>query len=256
MGGDITVTSSLSSGSVFRFEAPIGRGEAGVALKTSPARRVVALRAGQEAPKILVVDDHPDNRDWLMKLLRSIGFSVQSADNGESAIQSWKEWSPRLILMDVHMPVMDGIEATRRIKSNSRGKQTVIVALTASAMDEDHRIVSESGADDFLAKPCREDELMEKMRTLLDIAFDYEEVSGAEDESHLGVAALSADRLGQLPRELIKEIRRATLTGNKKLLNELILKVPERDSAQALQELADKYEYDALTRLMEEVWRP
>jgi signal transduction histidine kinase/CheY-like chemotaxis protein len=253
MGGDISVASKLGSGSVFRLEIPIGRGEAGVALKTSPARRVVALRAGQEAPKILVVDDHPDNRDWLMKLLRSIGFSVQSADNGEAAIQSWAEWSPRLILMDVHMPVMDGIEATRRIKSDSRGRQTVIVALTASAMDEDRRRVSESGADDFLAKPCHEDELLEKMRALLNIAFDYEEASGAEDESHPGVVALSADRLGQLPRELIKEIRRATLSGNKKLLNELILKVPDRDSAQALQELADKYEYDALARLMEEV---
>jgi DNA-binding response OmpR family regulator len=120
-------------------------------------------------------------------------------------------------------------------------------------MDEDRRRVSESGADDFLAKPCHEDELLEKMRALLNIAFDYEEASGAEDESHPGVVALSADRLGQLPRELIKEIRRATLSGNKKLLNELILKVPDRDSAQALQELADKYEYDALARLMEEV---
>jgi CheY-like chemotaxis protein len=255
MGGDITVTSSPGGGSVFRFEVPIGEGESGVALKRGPARRVAGLRAGQEAPKILVVDDHATNRDWLVKLLRSIGFAVRSADNGQAAIQAWEEWGPRLILMDVHMPVMDGIEATRKIKANPRGKETLIVALTASAMDDDRRVVSESGADDFLSKPCREDELMEKMRTLLDIAFDYEELGSAEEQSPSGVVPLSAESFAQLPRELVQEILKATTRGNKKLLDELILKVKEPEFAAALQGLADKYEYDTLTELLEEAWR-
>jgi len=215
----------------------------------------VAIQAGQEAPKILVVDDHPDNRDWLMKLLSSIGFPVRSADNGEAAIRIWVEWKPRLILMDLHMPVMGGIEATRRIKSDPVGKETKIVALTASAMDDDRRVAAESGADDFLSKPCREDELMEKMRTLLDLKFDYEEASESGDQSPAGEAGLNADRLAQLPPELIQEIRQATSRGNKKLLDELILKVKEPESAAALQRLADKYDYDALTRLLEEAWR-
>jgi PAS domain S-box-containing protein len=255
MGGDITMTSSLGSGSVFQFEIPIGRGEAGVALKRSPSRRVMAIQTGQVAPKVLVVDDHPDNRDWLMKLLTSIGFSVRSAENGEAAIQSWAEWKPRLILMDVHMPVMGGLEATRRIKSDPSGKQTKIVALTASAMDDDRRVAAESGADDFLAKPCREDELMEKMRTLLAISFDYEETSEGEDQSSARDAGFTADRLARLPRELIQEIRQATSRGNKKLLDELIRKVKEPQSAALLQRLADKYDYDALTRLLEEACR-
>ena len=78
-----------------------------------------------------------------MKLLASIGFSVRAAENGEAAIRDWEEWSPRLILMDVHMPVMDGLEATRRIKADPRGKETVIVALTASAMN-DQRVAAAS----------------------------------------------------------------------------------------------------------------
>ena len=104
--------------------------------------------------RILVVDDQLENRDWLMKLLTSIGFPCEARTTARTAIRSWKEWSPRLILMDVHMPVMDGLEATRRIKADPRGKETVIVALTASAMDEDRRTVLQSGADDFLAKPA------------------------------------------------------------------------------------------------------
>jgi CheY-like chemotaxis protein len=190
-----------------------------------------------------------------MKLLTAIGFSVRSADNGAAAIRNWEEWNPGLILMDVHMPIMNGIEATRRIKADPRGKETVIVTLTASALDDDRRAVIQGGADDFLAKPCREDQLLEKMSALLHIAYDYEETSGAEGQPVAGAAALSADKLDQLPRELIEEIRDATLTGDKKLLDKLIVKVREAgdgESAHALQELADKYEYDTLMRLLEE----
>jgi PAS domain S-box-containing protein len=253
MGGDVTVTSTPGSGSIFRLEIPIERGDSGVAVRWSGPRRVIGLRAGTKVPRILVVDDQRDNRDWLMKLLTSIGFCVRGADNGEAAIRNWEEWKPRLILMDVHMPVMDGLEATRRIKADPRGKETVIAVLTASAMDEDRTTVVQSGADDFLAKPFREDELLEKMRVLLHIDYDYEEMTQAGDQP-LASTALSAERLGQLPLELVDELRKATIRGNKRLLDKVILKVRETDteSEHALQGLADKYEYDALTRLLEE----
>jgi PAS domain S-box-containing protein len=253
MGGDITVSSKQGQGSIFRLDIPIQRGDSGIAVRRSVVRRVVALRAGLDAPRILVVDDHLENRDWLMKLLSSIGFPVGVAENGQAAIRSWEDWSPRLILMDVHMPVMDGLEATRRIKADPRGKETAIVVLTASALGEDRRAVRQSGADDFIAKPCREDELLEKIAVLLNLAYDYEEISQAEDKPS-GMAALGA-ALAQLPIELVEELRNATLIGNKKLLDKLILRVPATGDARAarsLQELADKYQYDDLTRLLEE----
>ncbi len=250
MGGDLTVTSGPGGGSIFRVEIPVEPGNAGVTVKRIAPRRVTGIRAGTKVPKVLVVDDQPMNRDWLMKLLISTGFSVRGADSGEAAIREWDEWNPELILMDIHMPGVDGLEATRRIKADPRGKETAIVALTASAMDEERQTVSLSGADDFLAKPCREDDLFEMIRVHLDLTYDYEELSEAKD-----VATLTAERLQRLPAELITELRAATSNGNKKLLDSLILKVQETGevtTGDALKVLADKYEYDALTLLLEQ----
>jgi CheY-like chemotaxis protein len=254
MGGDINVSSREGGGSIFVFEIPIQAGDAGVVVKRGVACHVARLRPGQEVVRILAVDDHMTNRTWLIKLLSTIGFSVRGADNGEEAIRIWKEWKPRLILMDVHMPGMDGLEATRRIKATPEGKDTFIVTLTASALDEERRIAKQSGADDFLPKPCRENELLETMRALLNVIYDYEEV-GRDGEPVDGAPAWNAEKLGQLPRELIGELRHATVSGNKKLLDKLILEVSETAgddaSAHALHNLAEKYEYDTLTRLLE-----
>lgn len=184
---------------------------------------------------------------------------MRGADNGEAGIRNWEEWEPRLILMDVHMPVMDGLEATRRIKAAARGKGTVIVILTASAMDDDRQTASQSGAGGFLSKPCQEAELLSKIGTLLNIAYDYEEPNGGDSTKLPAIVeALSAEKLGHLPRGLVEELRSATLSGNKRLLDNLIVRVRETEdagSAHALQELADHYEYDAMKLLLEEACR-
>jgi CheY-like chemotaxis protein len=236
----------------------VEHGDAKVAFRRGSPRRVIGIRPGQEAPRILVADDLIENRDWLMKLLSAIGFSVLSSDNGEAAIRDWRSWGPRLILMDMHMPVMDGLEATRRIKADAGGKETAIIILTASVLDEDRRKVRQCGADDFLAKPCLEDALLEKIGTLLKIVYDYEELgqSGGEGDapaSTLGTEALAS--LKQLPPELIEALRNATADGDKQILNRLIASVnqtKDAEFARDLQNLADRYEYDALTSLLDE----
>jgi PAS domain S-box-containing protein len=249
MGGDLTAISSFGKGSTFRLEIPVERGNTGVALKQNNPRRVKGLRAGAVVPKILVADDQLENRDWLLKLLTVIGYAVQVADNGEAAIQRWEEWQPHMILMDIHMPVMDGLEATRRIKADPRGSGTAIVVLTASAMEEDRRTVSMGQADAFLTKPCREEELLEKMRALLHVDYEYEEEATVEEPK-----AIRTTTLTQLPSDLAERLRDATADGDKKLLDKLICQVRESQSvgsADALQALADRYDYDALTILLE-----
>jgi CheY-like chemotaxis protein len=258
MGGDLTCTSIFGTGSLFQFEVPVEWGDANVAIRRGPPRRVIGIRAGQEAARILIADDLPENRDWLMKLLSAIGFSVMCSDNGEAAIRDWQRWTPRLILMDVHMPVIDGLEATRIIKATPGGKETAIVVLTASVLDEDRRNVQQSGADDFLAKPCLEDALLEKIGTLLNIVYDYEEPDDPSGQRHALTSASSPGTktlasLKQLPHELIEALRNATADGDKKLLNRLIASVDQTEDAEFarnLQNLADRYEYDALTHLL------
>jgi PAS domain S-box-containing protein len=252
MGGDIAVASAPERGATFVFEVPIARGDDAVSKAPRSHGRVKGIRPGQEPPKILVADDQPENRDWLVKLLGSLGFRVLEAPNGEAAIRVWREWQPNLILMDVHMPVMDGLEATRRIKAGAEGSQTIVVALTASAMHEDRRTVEQSGADDFIAKPCGEDELLDKVATHLKIVYEYEPF---EDGFAPGDASqpLSTGCLLELPPELLAELRDATLSGNRRVLNKLIggIRGTHEASAQALQSLVDRYEYDALTEMLE-----
>ena len=255
MGGDVTVGSRPGTGSIFRFEIPVALGVTGFAVRNAASRRVVGIHAGVKSPGILIVDDQIENRDWLMKLLAAIGLPVRSADNGESAIRAWQEWKPQMILMDVHMPVMDGLEATRRIKADPRGGETVIVALTASAMDEERRIAFESGADGFLAKPCREDDLLEMIRVFLDIVYDYDETLEIEPELGAGLRVLNLERLGKLPRELIDQLRDAALNGNKRLLNNLILTLRQGNDAECadgIQDLANSYQYHTLAQLLGE----
>jgi len=154
------------------------------------------------------------------------------------------------------MPVMDGLEAIRRIREEPGGGDTRIVVLTASAMEHDRARASESGADEFVAKPCREREILEKMGELLKIEYEYEEIHEAGTPS--AGEGVRAEQLRLLPVQLIEELRTATSKGQRKRLGELIVDAGatvDAGTAHALQGLADHYEYDILTRLLEEACR-
>jgi CheY-like chemotaxis protein len=134
----------------------------------------VLLASGEPKYRILVVDDHRAARQLLMRLLSPIGFQVREAANGLEAVETWRAWSPHVICMDERMPVLNGREAARRIKAAPGGNSTLIVALTASGLDEDHADLRAAGYDAFLIKPYSETELLRLLQQHLHFEFAHD----------------------------------------------------------------------------------
>src|SRR4029079_17812408 len=122
-------------------------------------RQVLRLQPGQATCRVLIADDIEDNRQLLAQLLAPVGYEIRLATNGAEAVQEFEDWRPHLILMDFRMPVMDGHEAIRRIRAMAGGAAPRIIAVTASAMDENRQDLIAIGADDFISKPFREVDL-------------------------------------------------------------------------------------------------
>ena len=151
MGGDITVTSRLAEGSCFTLEI-----EAEVVEWAKPlaADEVHAEIKGGESLRVLVVEDHPVNRMILEAWMSSASHVTSTAENGQMAVEIAKDQPFDLIIMDVNMPVMDGLTATRLIRDGGgQNAGTPIVVLSASARNEDHEAGLEAGADAYLNKP-------------------------------------------------------------------------------------------------------
>jgi CheY-like chemotaxis protein len=131
---------------------------------------------GYQGPRrtVLVVDDVPENRALLRDLLQQIDFDVLEADNGEAGVDVAKRARPDLILMDSVMPVMDGLEATRRLREMEEFRGVPIIAVSAGAFSEDAAASLEAGADGFLAKPLRVEDLISELGAKLRLAWVYE----------------------------------------------------------------------------------
>ncbi len=109
--------------------------------------------------KILIVDDNPANLKLARVLLTIEGYEVQVANDAEQALKGLESWKPRLILMDIQLPGMDGLTLTRHLKNNPETEDIVIVALTAYAMKGDEERAKAAGCDDYIAKPINTETL-------------------------------------------------------------------------------------------------
>jgi CheY-like chemotaxis protein len=118
-------------------------------------------------PKILLVEDNEMNRDMLSRRLQRKGYVVAMALDGQSALEMSQTEAPSLILMDVGLPVLDGWEATRRLKADPATRHIPVIALTAHAMSSDREKAAEAGCDDYETKPIELPRLLAKIEALL-----------------------------------------------------------------------------------------
>ena len=164
LGGEIGVTSQPGVGSTFWFELPFSRAQhdAEQVAHASLSGVVRSMRAGvsPEHVRLLLVEDDPINQEVATDLLRSRGFAVDVAENGAIALDRAAALHYDAILMDVQMPVMDGLTATRELRKRHASANMPILAMTASVFADDKEACQEAGMDDFVAKPIQPDALI------------------------------------------------------------------------------------------------
>ncbi|MDR3672457.1 MAG: ATP-binding protein [Holophaga sp.] len=167
LGGDLTVASREGEGSTFRFHFRCRRAEGSVLPSRSLLREVKGLAPGSLVPHLLVVDDIASNRDLIRSLLEPFGFQLSEAANGKECLERLETTHPDLILMDWVMPVMNGLEATRRIRAVEAWRDIPILMLAARALEEIAASPQEAGVDGYLRKPVQVPDLLEEIRKLV-----------------------------------------------------------------------------------------
>jgi signal transduction histidine kinase/CheY-like chemotaxis protein len=251
MGGRIGVQSTLGEGSCFRVEIPVAAVDQSAPDEVVSKRsKVLGLAPDQSVPRILVVDDQIENWLLLQRILEEAGFTVHVAENGLLGVEAFQAWQPDFIWMDVRMPVLDGLQATQRIRTLPGGKAVKIAALTASVFEDERDRVMAVGMDDFLRKPFTPDEIFDCLQRHLNVRYTYEEVSGVAPSPD---TTLRPQAFAALPADLRDDLHDAVLKLDTTHMENLIGRIVDFDSALGgvLKHHADQLAYTEILRALD-----
>jgi signal transduction histidine kinase/CheY-like chemotaxis protein len=247
MGGRIGVAGEPGKGSLFFFEIPVTMLPSEEIPAVAPRGRVLRPVEGQPRYRLLIAEDQPVNRQLLHELLEPLGFDIREAVNGREAVDVFEEWRPHLVWMDIRMPVMDGLEATRRIRASVAGADTRIVAVTAHSYEEERREILAAGCDDFIRKPYHDVEIFDALTKHLGVRFLYEK------ETVPAVATPpKAPELAELPEALLNKLERALTRIDIDAVNRAIEEIRGRNPslADALADVAGDLQFGRILRLI------
>ncbi|HEX5392493.1 MAG TPA: ATP-binding protein [Rhodocyclaceae bacterium] len=257
MNGKVTLKSELGKGSLFCVDLPLEPAdeEEMSGLQGRGHGNVIGLASGQRQYRILIADDQHENLVLLNQLMLDLGLETKTATNGEECERIFKEWAPDLIWMDRRMPVVDGLEATRRIRLLPNGDKVKIVAVTASAFKEQFQEMLDAGMDDFVRKPYRFDDIYDCMTRQLGVKFVYD-TGGASSQPGLDAPLMIelAPRLAQLPLALRQELQYALEALETERVDSAIQQASTIDPelGNALSHMARGFDYPAILNALAE----
>lgn len=252
MGGDLTVSSAVGVGSIFTMALPVEWLEKRAVIPCQPSRlkRIFVPRPGQPIYRLLIVDDKPENRQLLLALLKPFavtalsgeGFELREASNGQEALMIWREWHPHLIWMDIRMPVLDGYLATREIKASPQGKETKVIVLSSSILDDERVAILAEGGDDFLRKPFQEADIFAVLERHLGVRFLQVEEAAVPDSYAIAAA------IANIPAALRNDLAWATERFDIALILQGIeaLRADHQTAADYLECLAQNFDYEQM----------
>ncbi|MDB9527483.1 PAS domain S-box protein [Oscillatoria sp. CS-180] len=281
MGGNIDVLTAVGEGTTFTFALDVQITNPSESSFFSAHQTIQRLAPDQPQYRVLVVDDRPENRAPLIQLLQSVGFETHAAINGQDALTQWQTWQPHLIWMDMRMPVMDGYEATRRIRAleadpsqtsavrRQEGAETQtpfshsptpslsstkIIALTASAFEDQHQNILAAGCDDFVHKPFYAAEIFRKMADHLGVQFEVTApVQDHDSPAPVDSRLLAVDDLQDLPDDWKRTFHQGAIQADADWLRSLLAQLPENQDMlkQQLNRLITQLDFDTLINLTE-----
>lgn len=251
MGSDLKVSSTAGVGSRFWFEVSFLRAD--VDDMHSPAAHVPSGYPGPRR-KILIVDDKPINRKVLTELLQPLGFDLSEATSGREALEMTGVLHPDLIIMDLLMPDVSGIDATHIIRRTPEIQDIPIIAVSASVFDQDQQQSLLVGCNAFLPKPVMADQLYSLLERILNIEWEYPSVSPALEPKHAEIAPPTELHLPspQDLRELVRIAREGDIAGLMEKMEE-IERADGRmaDFAEQLRVLTARFETEKILSMLE-----
>jgi CheY-like chemotaxis protein len=247
MGSEIHVDSTLREGSRFWFELSV---PIAAAVASRPVeRRLIGYHGARKT--VLVVDDIEVNRAMLVDLLSELDFKVYVAINGKEGVEQAQLHRPDIVLMDVMMPVMDGLEATRRIREISGLEYVPILVVSASASNSDQTQSLAAGASAFIAKPINENKLLQDIGAFLELSWIAE-----QPEKEVGLDYENSGPLVIPPETEMETLYQLSLTGNMRDINEWAARVATLDKqyrpfSEKLRQLTQQFDTQAILALVE-----
>ena len=253
MGGQIRVESQLGVGSTFSFEVELPLATDWNQQQTSGAGNIVGYVG--ERKKILVVDDRWENRAVILNLLEPLGFVITEAENGQVGLEKMRESLPDLVITDLAMPVMDGFELLKQLRSDESLQHLRVLVSSASVSQADRQMSLQAGGDDFLAKPIHVQELFNTLATNLQLTWSYEETTTQVMNRTDDNPGNNIEMIAPEPRDL-QILLELAQEGRLKKLAEAAEEIGQKDDRyqpfiQQILQLAKKFESEKIEEIIQ-----